>query len=387
MKTRNIILLLLILFAFGNSFAQKARFFIKPSLEGSGDLRQIAGAVAYFVTQFDNEVKEIYPCSVVIAESDVGVLLGHERDLQLLGSGTGGNMESISNALGCDYLINLEIGFMFGNTSFVSASLIPFKTKFPILHVNAHSPFSSNSGDQVLSDCDEVAKKLVDGMKHIEICPFKGELKVRVVSETKKDTTIGYPVFCNGADQQYQKRITVNKYADNNWDLQKVALIRTSGTIKYESSDTTTLVEEDNCYKCKSGRRGGRTYTEKFTKYAIVNGLSQESQEKGLPIDSARIELKFKDDDTYFVFVEATSRKGDLKESKEVKAEGTCDVIQPKKDTLTEKANVPLKFPFGPYQGTSKEKRLKEKPDPIVKTDPVTGEKTTYYLEFDLKRD
>ena len=132
---------------------------------------------------------------------------------------------------------------------------------------------------------------------------------------------------------------------------------------------------------------GGRTYTEKHTKYAVVDGLSQESQEKGLPIDDARIELKFKDDDTYFVFVEATSRKGDLKESKEVKSEGTCDVIQPKKDTLTQKADVPLNYTSGPYNGTSKDKILKEKPDPIIKIDPVTGEKSTYYLEFDLKRD
>ena len=98
--------LFIFLLAANNTFSQTTKFFIKSNLtmEG-GDTRPIQGSVAYFVTQFDNKVKEIYPCSVITAESNIGVLLQHERELELLGANKEGGLQSIANALNCDYMV------------------------------------------------------------------------------------------------------------------------------------------------------------------------------------------------------------------------------------------------------------------------------------------
>jgi len=387
MKKYSFLILFLVSFALSCSYGQKTRFFIMSRLVGPGDQQRVAGAVSYFITSFDNKVKKTYPCTTVLCENDIGTLLGHERQRQLLGSETPGLMESISDALGCDYLISLEIGTLPGEKFVVNASLIPYKTKIPVLHASAYSNLTANSGGQNLDNCDEVAQKLVDALKEIEICPFKGSVKVRVISDTQKDTTLEYPVYCNGSDGIYRVKKTIDNHADNNWDLNKIGKVRTIGMASFDLHEDSKTEEQNDCYKCPSGRQGARIYNEERKKYGELQGLSQESQEKGQPIADARVEIKFRKDGSYTIQVDATSQKGDITTIDSKHAEGTCGVITEPPKKITQKGDVPLHYTFGPYQGSSKDKILKEKPDPVEKTDPISGEKTTYYLEFDLERD
>jgi hypothetical protein len=387
MKIRSFLILILVSIALSSSYGQKTRFFIMSRLVGPGDQQRVAGAVSYFITSFDNKLKKTYPCTTVLCENDIGTLLGHERQRQLLGSETPGLMESISDALGCEYLVSLEIGTLPGEKFVVNASLIPYKSKIPMLHASAYSDFTSTSGGQNLKNCEEVAQKLVDGLKEIEICPFKGSVKVRVVSELQKDTTLEYPVYCNGSDGIYKVKKTVDNHADNNWDLKKIEKIRTEGTASFDLHEDSKTEEQNDCYKCSSGRQGARMYNEEKKKYGELQGLSQESQEKGQPIADARVEIRFSKDGQYTIQVDATSQKGDITTINSMHAEGTCGIINDKPEKITQKGDVPLHYTFGPYQGTSQDKILKEKPDPIQETSPISGEKTTYYLEFDLERD
>ena len=387
MKIRSYLVLLLVAFALSASYGQKTRFFIMSRLVGPGEQRRVSGAVSYFVTTFDNKLKKIYPCTTVLCENDIGVLLGHERMRYLLCSETPGLMKNISDALGCDFLISLEIGTLPGEKFVVNASLIPYQTKFPTVHASAYSDLTGTSGDQNLADCDEVAQKLIDGLKEIEICPFKGRVKIRTVSDLQKDTTVEYPVYCNGADGIFKEKKAIDNHADNNWELNRIGITRTEGTASFLLREETKIEIQDDCYTCPSGRKGSRMLNEEHKKKGELKGLSQESQEKGHPISDARVDIRFSTDGTYTLFVKATSEKGDIILTNNKHAEGTCGVINGPPEILSQKSNVPLKYTFGPYPGNSQDKILKETPDPIVEINPISGEKITYYLEFDLERD
>jgi len=356
-------------------------------LVGAGDLRKVEGAVTYFVTVFDNKLKQEYPCTKVLSEKDVATLLDHERQRALLGTETSGMIESIGDAMGCEYLVSLEIGTLPGSKFVCNASLIPYRTKIPMVHASGYSAMSATSGDANLKSVEEVAEKLVDALKHIEICPFEGEIKVKVVSDLKSDTTITRSAYCNMADGTYKEHNTIDNHTENNWELQKISTYRADGNATFSINEKITTDIEDPCHICPSGRQYLWEYHSVVEKKGEVKGLSSESMEQGQKIHDARAEIKFNEDDTYFIIVKATSEKGNITEVTRIQAEGACDSDNPPPKTVNNKADVPLRHTFGPYPGTSKNKVLSEKSDPIVEIDPVSREKTTYTLEFNLSRD
>jgi len=388
MKTTRIFILLVFFLAADSSFAQKSNFFIttKLTMDG-GDTLPLQGAVKWFVVQFDNKLKESYPCAEVTSESDIAAMLEHERELQLLGSSKEGAFQSIAGAMACDYMIIFRVSVT--QTVFsVSADLIPYRNQVltPIIKAEANGSYSTSSGDQMLKACETVAKKLVDGLKHIEVCAFKGEVKVQIKSTTNTKKTEEYAVFCNHKDGSYRQVTTVDKSTENNWDLRKTGKNTTSGNIGITIREELSIVEQNDCYKCPGGREGGRTSSEKKTTTADVNGLSHESQSKGIPIDDARVTITFNEDDTYTIKVEATSTQGQMTEKTEMNAEGTCDNVNTPPKTIIKKADVPLNETFGPFPGTSADKVLVQSKT-ISKKDPATEEKTTTTIEFNLKRD
>lgn len=387
MKIHRLLILILVIFICSNSYSQKTRFFIMTRFVGAGDLRRVQGAASYFVTYFDNKLKKVYPCTTVLTENDIGVLLGHERMRNLLGSETPGLMKSISDALGCEYLISIEIGILPGEKFVINASLIPYKDKFPSLHASAYSNLTASSGDQNLKNCEEVAHKIIDGLKEVEICPFKGTVKINVVSDLQKDTVAVYPVFCNNMDGVYRIKTKTDNHAENNWELQKIAKYRTTGISDFTLYEEKSIEEQDDCYACSQQRKGARIFFEETKKYGEIKGLSQESQEKGKPIADARVDIRFQKDGTYTIYVDATSTQGDITTIHTKHAEGTCGSINDPAEKFTKKGDVPLHYIFGPYNGTSADKILKEKQDKIEEINPVSGEKTIYNISFDLERE
>jgi hypothetical protein len=366
------------------SNAGKSKFFVVSHLAGAGDLRTVEGAVTYFNTQFANYLKEKYPCTEVLTLSDVNALLGHQRSRELLGVDIENAVGEIGDAMGCDYLINLEISILPGGDFGVSASCIPYRTKFPMSRFAEHSPLS---GGQNLKNCDDVARHLVESLRQIEICPFKGSINITVKTERRDKTTESHTVYCNGKDGLYKLDESINKTSDANWKLNKTGRNSTGGTVTYNLREETETGEQNDCYTCSSGRQGPRQTTGKRLKTIKIEGLSTESTSGGQKVDDAWAELLFNEDGTYILKVKAASKKGDLKERIEEKAEGTCDLKSDPPENINKKTDVPLaEITFGPFPGTSLDKVLSHS-DTYSTVDPLTKEKTTITYDFNLKRE
>jgi hypothetical protein len=143
------------------------------------------------------------------------------------------------------------------------------------------------------------------------------------------------------------------------------------------------ISEEDGCYTCSSGRKGGRVKNERKVFKASGNGISQASKKDGAPQDDVRIELLFQGKGVYYVRIRGTSRPIEGTEITYVSATGTCDNIPPKQTTAARKVSVPLEFVFGPYTGKASDKTLQQQ-DSIELIHPVTGEKTTFTIAYTL---
>lgn len=387
MKTRYLVLFFLIAAIACNSFAQKTQFYIKSTVGGLYP-KEIEGLPAYFTTLFEDYLKEKYSCTVVLTTSDVGDLLGWERLKQLLGSGSEENLKSIGDALGVDYLVSLEVSVAVGEKFIVNGTLIPMRVKpaFPLVKASAYSDYSKNSFDPIDANLKKVAKKLVDGLKRIEICPFKGDINVKVLS-TKKDNQIEqYSVYCNKMDGYFKKTVTIDNYSEIDWTLRKVARNGSTGNVKINLSEELIIEEDNPCYECSPKKQGNRSYYEKTTTYADIQGLSNESESKGIKVDDARCYLTFLDDGTYTIQVTAASKQGDKKTIKEVSAQGVCDNINEPPKKTTNKIDVGLNEVWGPFKGNAQDKVLSFK-DTIKRVDPISKEERTIEYEFNLKRD
>ncbi|MEI8112908.1 MAG: hypothetical protein WCI54_04725 [Bacteroidia bacterium] len=390
MKTQTFILLFLILFAFENSTAKEIRFFLKVKLlTSNGDTRPIQGAVSYFVTTLDNQMKKDFPCIVITTDQDIATLLGHERNRQLLGSGNEGATKSIGDALDCDYLVILNLTTM-GDQFVVSAKVIPYKGKAiqPIAMAMDKSAYSENAGHEMLNACDNVVARLMKSLKKMEICPFAGPVTVTLTSHKKKETSEEYPVFCNNQDETFKKTEFRYEDAETEIKLQKVGVEYASGYMRFSEKDSSGTTEENGCYKCPSGRMGGRTSTQTFIINQAVNDFSNLSIKDGKYINDVRIKLIFNDDSTYLVSVKgASKRTGKYTQRVEEKAEGTCDVKNKAPDVYhRDSVAVPCRFLLGPFKGAPSQKVLKETQDKTT-SDPVSEDETTLHIEFDLKRD
>ncbi len=389
MKTRSIILLFLVLFAFENSMAKEIHFFLKVKLTTSnGDTRPIEGAVSYFVSTLDNQMKKDFPCIVITTDKDIAALLGHERSRQLLGSGNEGAMESVRDALNCDYLVILNLTTM-GDQFVVSAKVIPYKGKDiqPIAMAMDKSEYSAKAGHEMLNACDNVVAKLMKSLKKLEICPFAGPVNVTFTSHKQKETSEEYPVFCNNQDETFKKTTFRYENAETEIKLQKVGVEYASGNMIYSENDSTGEIEENGCYKCPSGRMGGRTNTKTIITKELVNDFSNRSTKDGKYISDVRIKLIFNTDSTYKVSVKgAMKRTGKYTQRHEEKAEGTCDVINKAPFVIHwDSVSVPCRFLFGPFKGAPSQKKLKEIQDKLF-SDTIAGYESKLHIEFDLKR-
>jgi len=391
--------LFIFLLAATNSFSQTTKFFIKSNLTAEGgDTRPIQGSVAYFVSQFDNKVKAIYPCSVITAESDIGVLLQHERELELLGASKEGGFQNISNALTCDYMVVYSLSTV-GNLFAMRAYLVPYsnnkKILSPVILADAHGPYSEKSGGPILDACDNIAEKLVKGLKQLEICVFKGPVNLHSTGSTNTKKTEEYAVYCNQKDGKYRKVVTIDKHTDNFWKLERIgknynngknSLIKSTGENSFSVSEEQTVEEQNDCYKCAAGPEGFRTLTEKVTTTSGGAGVSNQSSVSGIAKDSAIVLVHFHEDNTDTINIVAVAKKVPVKEKTERHAQGICENDDTAPVTVDKNTELAIEMTFGPYPGTSADKVLIQK-QTISKIDPVTEEKTNLTIDFNLKRD
>ena len=397
-KMKELFLIIFLLTAC-NSYSQTTKFFIKSNLtmEG-GDTRPIQGSVAYFVSQFDNKVKAIYPCSVITDESDIGALLQHERELELLDANKERGLQSISNALNCDYMIVYSLTIV-GSIFAMQAYIVPYsnnkKILTPIILADAHGPYSEKSGGPIFDACDNIAEKLVSGLKQLEICVFKGPVNLHITGSTNSKKTEEYTVYCNQKDGKYRKVVTIDKHTDNIWKLERIgknysngknSLIKSTGENSYSASEEHTVEEQSDCYKCASGPEGFRSSKEKITTTSEASVVSNQSSVGGIAKDSAIVLVQFREDNTYTINVVAVAKKVPVKVKTESHAQGVCENFDTAAVTVDKNTELAIELTFGPFPGTSADKALVQK-QTISKVDPVTEEKTNLTIDFNLKRD
>ena len=387
MKKGYLILTLLIAIFINNSFAQKTKFYLK-SFVGGLKPKELEGIPTYFSTLLNDYLTEKYSCATLLTSTDVGTMLDQERQRELLAFGSDETIKSISEALGVNYLVTLEVSVVAGDNFIVTSTIIPMRTKppFPIVRASAYSNYSRKSFDNIDANLSEVAKKIVDGLKKIEICPFKGFINIKIVSTTKDKKKEEYPVYCNKTDGMYRKTTTIDNYSENDWKIEKTGKNFAKGDVKFSLSEETTIEEENSCFECSPTKQGPRTYYDKTTTFANVQGLSNESESYGIKVDDASVEITFLDNDTYTIRVKAASKQGEKKTKKEVHAEGVCNNITNKPETITNKLDEGINEIFGPFKGNAQDKVLSEK-ETIKKIDNDSKEESTITYEFNLKRD
>ncbi len=235
-------------------------------------------------------------------------------------------------------------------------------------------------------DQNELCQLLIKKLSKYEICPYKGEISIKILSTKRDSQTEEYPVYCNGSDGMYRKTTTIDNYSENDWTIQKNEKNASTGNVKLTISEEFKVEEQNPCFECSPQKQGLRTYFEKITTKADIQGLSKESESHGIKVTDARTYITFLDDGTYTLRVTASSKQGVKKTTKEVSASGICKNINQKPKTITNKIDEGLNETFGPFTGTGLDKTLSHK-DTIKRKNPTTGEEETIVYEFNLTRE
>lgn len=379
MRKHYIILILLLFTMLQNTAAQKKpRFFIMCIASGDS-AEKYAGSYERVMAYY---LEKEFPCAKVTTQGDIIARVGSERVNQLLGHNDG-SLRSFCDDLSCDYFLNLELTNFLSNQIIASASCIYYKKVQPMVRFAKEG---SRTPGGIKDLCNLVSETLADKLSRYEICPFTGPVTLNITTDRDTTTINEYRVYCNESDQMYRTERIFRSHTESIWNLERKGIPLTEGTMTFSSNELTNVVEEDGCHKCKSGREGGRIYTQKSSYKVKGSGISHQSSLDGKPQEDTRIELKFFPDGTYTINPKGTSLPAKAEEHFEVYAEGTCDNLPRELKILEKQVTLPMNPVFGPYLGKSSDKILKQKDEKII-YDPVTGEKITIIIEFELKHD
>lgn len=252
----------------------------------------------------------------------------------------------------------------------------------------------TGSANNAFGPIREMAEELVREMAYLEICPYTGPVTLTVHSSKKKDETSEYPISCPSIDGMYKRRQQEEVNVVQHWRLQRIGRPDTSGEMTATIYETREDREENSCYPCSSGRKGGRTNTKTTTIKAEVNGLSTRSRVMGEPENhDATVRLAFARNGTYAIAIDGTSMAANYRGKTQETTEGSCDLVNKTADLSEDQINtlilynrsLPLTVPRTTFPGTPFDKRLSGKKE-IPLNDPRTGETATITLEFDLQR-
>lgn len=266
---------------------------------------------------------------------------------------------------------------------YLTAKCIDYKNKMNIMAATNVSYTTVMDYAGFAAACKQISNKLIDELGQYEICSFSGPVSITINSTIDSTNTEEYGVYCNGSDQQYRKEMIIKNQTLSDWKLERKGIPWTDGTMTFYTNEESKVTEENACYKCKSKREGGRTYTETRSMKVKGSGISHESSRDGKPQDDTRVELEFLENDKYFVIAKGTSQPITGEEKAVTKAEGTCDNMPQETKVVPREIKIPLKIIFGPYQGKTTDKVLKQKDTKEVK-DPATKEKQTITIDFSL---
>ena len=379
MKTKILLLIIILTMNLSVIQAAKPQFMIVISQEADMHDTNVAYCIQVLTAYIRSGFKQQLPCADLQAMEDIAIMLKFQRMQALLGTPGADEINNIAGGLGIEYLIIVNASTM-NNRILCTASCFFYKKKECIAEGNFR-----NSVQNIDECVHQVARKMIKELSDLEICPFKGTINVTVKTERRDQQVESHPVFCNQSEGLYRHETNINNNSNMVWKLNKTGKNTTNGSVNISLYEETTLEEQNDCAPCPNGKQAPRMLNESTVKQANVEGLSNESVFEGIKIDDARTTIKFNEDSTYTIMVEAASRSGDSKLKTETKIEGSCEKVN-KTDKEDKKVDIPLFEIFGPFKGTSFDKVLTGS-DTNVRDDASIKEKTTITYDFNLKKD
>jgi hypothetical protein len=377
------ILLLLMQLILPVSKAEKTQFFLtwKVKVENEAERGKIDLFCDHFEHKFYQGIDQYFPCATKTSYRNIATILGVEREKQLLGASDQSSLADLAGAVGAQYLVYLSM-IQLGQLVMMNAVCLDTKNVKTLVNVLEQAPLNEEAFEVV----NKLTEKFFDDLLKYEICPYKGDIKVEVTTDLNVDVSNEYPVYCNQQDRTYKMHYKETKHSEHFWKFEKEGKVSARSFIDYTISEESEKEIEDGCYSCPQGKTR-RLFRETISKSGKIDEVSRESEIYGKQVDDARVEIKFSDDGTYIIKIEATSKQSDITEIHYRNAESWCDNENKPPQTIKNKVDIPLTYIFGPYPGTARDDFLKQYPDPIVVPHPISGEKTTYEISFELLRE
>ncbi|MFH1981578.1 MAG: hypothetical protein ABIL58_07035 [Pseudomonadota bacterium] len=254
------------------------------------------------------------------------------------------------------------------------------------------------SVEKALADTRRITGELVDAFvsnasdeksEDNEVCPFRGKVEVKAITKRKQAQEDTYSEYCNGGDRQSRKSQSATSEGDYRWQFNRLGNPDTDGTMKGTVTAKFVYEEVSGCYQCSSGKKGSQSVKSETGLTGAVEGLDTSTWSmKAAKSDNkdATIRLHFSKNGTYKVSVRAVSKEGTKKFTKTVTANGVCAIPNEKPKTEKQTFSMPLERQFGPFSGTVRDKRLKDKQTLSVRTDDLKDEVTEFTIDFDLMR-
>lgn len=379
MKTKILLLIFILTFNLPLIQAAKPQFMVAISQDADMNDTNVAFCIQVLTAYIRSGFKQQLPCAELQEMEDIAAMLQFQRMQALLGTPGAEEINNIAGGLGIEYLIIVNASTM-NNRILCTARCFYYKKKECIAEGNFR-----NSTQDIIECAHQVARKMIKELSDIEICPFKGSINVTVKTERRNQQVESHPVICNQNDGLYRHETNINNNSNMVWKLNKSGKNTTGGTVNISLYEETTIEEQNDCATCPNGKQASRMLNQRTVKQANVEGLSNESVFEGIKIDDARTTIKFNEDSTYTIMVEAASRSGDSKLKTETKIEGSCEKVN-KTEKEDKKVDIPLFEIFGPFKGTSFDKVLTGS-DTNVRDDTSIKEKTTITYDFSLKKD
>lgn len=381
MKKLNSIILLILLMPVTVLVAQKPHFAITTECE------QTKYALKYIVPFekiMSKALKVEFPCAEVSSSNDIRRKLGEMRDMELQGKDIPAELNNVGKDLPHDYWVYLGVhDYIEGKVQLEARC---YKCKRNDCIADAGSMVVANNEAAVTDACNKLSKQLIDLLNQKEVCPFKGPVSITVNSIKDSTELVEYGVYCNESDQQYRKETVIKNNTFSDWKLQRKGISWAEGTMTFTTNQSTKITEENGCYTCKTGREGGRSYTNEISYSVEGSGISHESNYKGKPQEDTRIELDFFADGAfkYYILAKGTSLPASGQERHIEEAQGTCDNVPRTTKSSPREIRIPLWIVFGPYPGKISDDVLQHKESQVITN--LNGEKSTVTIDFSLTR-
>ena len=381
MEKLHYLIFLILFFAATSLVAQKPHFGITTEYEGTK-------YSLIYITPFEKiiakSLRDEFPCADVGSSSEIRTRLGEMRDMELNGKDIPANLNNVGKDLPHDYWVYLAVHDNVDGKVQLEARC--YKSKTVDCIADAGSLVASNNEGSVTDACKKLSKTFIDQLNQKEICAFKGPVSITVKSIKDSTELEEYGVYCNESDQQYRKKTVIKNSTISDWKLQRKGISWAEGTMTFTTNESTRITEENGCHKCKTGREGGRTYTNEKSFYIEGSGISHKSSFKGKPQEDTRIDLEFVAEGTlkYYIIAKGTSLPVTGEEKSFEEAQGTCDNIPRAAKSNPREVRIPLWVVFGPYLGRISDDVLQYKESKVITN--LNGEKSTVTIDFRLSR-